>query len=322
MRILNVKSKYLSIFLIFMSCTIFSQDQNYIPYRKGKLWGLCDVNKFIAVQPQYSSISSYDESIGGFHAEQNGRFGIVDRNAVIIMPFISNTPISVERDKYLVFDGWDYYYYSIKTKMRLDKYIKQESYPVRDSGWENYSPLNRNNAKLTLSRQNLDDDDLDMLEPYDNDDYQWNYKADFLEIMDGNTYVGMYVPKLKKIFLNTQDIAYVGWKFYKDKPYILTTNVSGFLGLADENLREVYPIRYETINLIDDSHLVVLSEPDSNNRNNVIFKTILPNNKVLYGKFEPAMIVLKNGNPFQIYYMISNGQKNYAGEDGTLYFEG
>ncbi|MFS4471247.1 hypothetical protein [Chryseobacterium sp. T20] len=322
MRILNVKSKYLSIFLIFMSCTIFSQDQNYIPYRKGNLWGLCDANKFIAVQPQYSSVSRYDESIGGFHAEQNGRFGIIDRNAVIIMPFISNTPISVERDKYLVFDGWDYYYYSIKTKMRLDKYIKQASYPVRDSGWENYSPLNRNNAKLTLSRDDLDDDDLDMLETYDNDDYQLNYKADFLEIMNGNTYVGMYVPKLKKVFLNTQDIAYVGWQFYKDKPYILTTNVSGFLGLADENLREVYPIQYDTINLIDDSHLVVLSEPDPNNRNNVIFKTILPNNKVLYGKFEPAMIVLKNGNPFQIYYMIINGQKNYAGEDGTLYFEG
>lgn len=322
MRILNMKSKYLSIFLIFISCTIFSQDQNYIPYRKGKLWGLCDTNKFIAVQPQYSSISSYDESIKGFHAEQNGRFGIVDRNAVIIMPFISNIPISVEGDKYVIFDGWDYYYYSIKTKIRLDKYIKKESYPVRDSGWENYNPLNRNNAKLTLSREDLDDDDLDMLEPYDNDDYQLNYRADFLEIMEGNTYVGMYVPKLKKVFLNTHDMAYVGWQFYKGNPYILTTNTSGFFGLADENLREVYPIRYNTINLIDDSHLVILSEPDPNSRNKVIFKTILPNNKVLYGKFEPAMIVLKNGNPFQIYYTIINGQKNYAGEDGTLYFEG
>jgi len=322
MRILNIKTKYLLIFLIFMSCTMFSQEQNYIPYRKGKLWGLCDINKFIVIQPQYSSISSYDESIGGFHAEQNGRFGIVDRNAVMIMPFISNIPISVEGGKYLVFDGLDYYYYSIKTKMRLDRYIKQESYPVRDSGWENYNPLERNNAKLTLSRDDLDDDDLNVLGPYDHDGYQLNYKSDFIEITEGDTYIGIYIPKLKKIFINTREIAYVGWQFYKGKPYILTTNHSELFGLVDEYFREIYPIRYTTINLIDDSHLVVLSEPDPNNKNNVIFKTLLPNNKVLYGKFEPAVTLWKNGGPFQTYYTVIDGQKNYAGEDGTLYFEG
>lgn len=322
MRILNAKSKYLSIFLIFISCIIFSQEQNYIPYRKGKLWGLCDTNKFIVVQPQYSSISSYDESIRGFHAEQNGRFGIIDRNSVMVMPFISNLPISLEGDKYLVFDGWDYYYYSIKTKMRLDKYIKQESYPVRDSGWENYNPLYRNNAKLTLSWDDLDDDDLDMLEPYDNDGYQLNYKDSFLEIMSEDVYIGIYIPKLKKLILNTPDMAYVGWQFYKGKPYIFTTSTSGLFGLVDENLREIYPIRYNMIKLIDDSQLVILSEPDPNNHKNVIFTTILPNNKVLYGKFEPAMTLWKNGNPFQIYYTVIDGLKNYAGEDGTLYFEG
>ncbi|MDR6459579.1 hypothetical protein J2786_002686 [Chryseobacterium vietnamense] len=321
MGILNIKSKYLLIFLILMSCTIFSQEQNYIPYRKGKVWGLCDINKFIVVQPQYSSISSYDESIRGFHAEQNGQFGIIDRRAVMIMPFISHMPISVDGDKYLVFDGWDYYYYSIKTKMRLEKYIKRENYPIRDRGWEN-DPLYRNDAKLTLNRNDLDDEDLDMLGPYDDDNYQLNYKSDFIEINKDDTYVGIYIPKLKKIFINTREIAYVGWQFYRGKPYIFTTNDSGLFGLADEHFREVYPIRYKMINLVEASQLVVLSEPDPNNNKNLIFMTILPNNKVLYGKFEPAVTLWKNGNPFQIYYTVIDGQKNYAGEDGTLYFEG
>ncbi|MDR6369096.1 hypothetical protein J2795_000666 [Chryseobacterium bernardetii] len=321
MGILNIKSKYLLIFLILMSCTIFSQEQNYIPYRKGKVWGLCDINKFIVVQPQYSSISSYDESVGGFHAEQNGQFGIIDRRAVMIMPFISHMPISVDGDKYLVFDGWDYYYYSIKTKMRLEKYIKRENYPIRDRGWEN-DPLYRNDAKLTLNRNDLDDEDLDMLVPYDDDNYQLNYKSDFIEINKDDTYVGIYIPKLKKIFINTREIAYVGWQFYRGKPYIFTTNDSGLFGLADEHFREVYPIRYKMINLVEASQLVVLSEPDPNNNKNLIFMTILPNNKVLYGKFEPAVTLWKNGNPFQIYYTVIDGQKNYAGEDGTLYFEG
>jgi hypothetical protein len=321
MGILNIKSKYLLIFLILMSCTIFSQEQNYIPYRKGKVWGLCDINKFIVVQPQYSSISSYDESVGGFHAEQNGQFGIIDRRAVMIMPFISHMPISVDGDKYLVFDGWDYYYYSIKIKMRLEKYIKRENYPIRDRGWEN-DPLYSNNAKLTLNRNDLDDEDLDMLGPYDDDNYQLNYKSDFIEINKDDTYVGIYIPKLKKIFINTREIAYVGWQFYRGKPYIFTTNDSGLFGLADEHFREVYPIRYKMINLVEASQLVVLSEPDPNNNKNLIFMTILPNNKVLYGKFEPAVTLWKNGNPFQIYYTVIDGQKNYAGEDGTLYFEG
>ncbi|MDR6487391.1 hypothetical protein J2799_001896 [Chryseobacterium vietnamense] len=321
MGILNIKSKYLLIFLILMSCTIFSQEQNYIPYRKGKVWGLCDINKFIVVQPQYSSISSYDESIRGFHAEQNGQFGIIDRRAVMIMPFISHMPISVDGDKYLVFDGWDYYYYSIKTKMRLEKYIKRENYPIRDRGWEN-DPLYSNNAKLTLNRNDLDDEDLDMLGPYDDDNYQLNYKSDFIEINKDDTYVGIYIPKLKKIFINTREIAYVGWQFYRGKPYIFTTNDSGLFGLADEHFREVYPIRYKVINLVEASQLVVLSEPDPNNNKNLIFMTILPNNKVLYGKFEPAVTLWKNGNHFQIYYTVIDGQKNYAGEDGTLYFEG
>lgn len=321
MRFLNIKSKYLLIFLILMSCTIFSQEQNYIPYRKGKLWGLCDTNKFIVVQPQYSSISSYDDSVGGFHAEQNGQFGIIDRRAVMIMPFISHMPISADGDKYLVFDGWDYYYYSIKTKMRLEKYIKRENYPIRDRGWEN-DPLYRNDAKLTLDRNDLDDEDLDMLDPYDDDNYQLNYKSDFIEITKDDTYVGIYIPKLKKIFINTREIAYVGWQFYRGKPYIFTTNDSGLFGLADEHFREIYPIQYKMINLIEASQLVVLSEPDPNNNKNLIFMTILPNNKVLYGKFELAVTLWKNGNPFQIYYTVIDGQKNYAGEDGTLYFEG
>jgi len=94
------------------------------------------------------------------------------------------------------------------------------------------------------------------------------------------------------------------------------------MGLVDVNSKEIYPNEYNTISLVDVHKLVYLSKVDPNHQNNLIFKTILPNNKVLDGKFEPAMQLWKNGNPFQLYYTIINGEKNYAGEDGTLYFEG
>lgn len=92
--------------------------------------------------------------------------------------------------------------------------------------------------------------------------------------------------------------------------------------LVDEYCRELYPNKYHEITLVDANHLVYLSEPDPNHQNNLIFRTILPNNKVLDGKFEPAEQLWKNGNPFQLYCIMINGKKNYAGEDGTLYFEG
>nr|WP_315029385.1 hypothetical protein [uncultured Chryseobacterium sp.] len=323
MKILNMNSKYLWIFLVFISCTIFSQEQKYIPYRKGNLWGLCDANRFIAVQPQYSSISEYDRFVGGFHAEQNGKFGIIDSNAMILMPFISNIPISVNGDKYLVFDGWEYYYYSMKTRVRLDKYIESQRPPTRDRGWENDPLYSKNVKEPKLHWDDLDDEDLDMIQTFDNDQYQLNYKLNFIEILQGSdNYIGIYIPKLKKMFLNTPEVAYVGWQYYQGRPYILTTNNSKLFGLTDENSREIYPIKYSTIDLMDPYQLVILSEPDPGNYNNLIFKTILPTNKVLNGRFEPAATILKNGYPFQLYYTMINGQKNYAGEDGTLYFEG
>ncbi|MBP2616374.1 hypothetical protein [Chryseobacterium jejuense] len=307
-----------------MSCTIFSQEQKYIPYRKGNFWGLCDATGFIAVQPQYNSISGYDRSVGGFHAEQNGKFGIIDNNAIILMPFISNIPISVNDDKYLVFDGWDYYYYSTITRMRLEKQMQIERPPVNDKGFGINALYSKDIKEIVLSWDDLSDEDIEMLNPYDNDQYDLTFKRDFIEIgsADASTYIGIYIPKLNKIFLNTPELAHVGWQYYRGIPYIYTVNTSNLMGLVDQYSREVYPNKYHEIALVDGYHLVYLSEPDPNHQNNLIFRTILPNNKVLDGKFEPATTILKNGYPFQLYYTMINGQKNYAGEDGTLYFEG
>lgn len=308
---------------MFMSYAVFSQEQNYIPYRKGKVWGLCDAYKFITVQPQYSSISWYDESVKGFHAEQNGKFGIIGSNSTMIMPFIANEPIVVHGDKFLVFDGWSYYYYSMKTRMRLEEYIPHERYPVNDRGWGGTEPFYRGDIKENvLSWDDLSDEDIEMLTPFDNDQYELNFKRNFIEISSANIDIGIYIPELKKIFLNTPDLVHTGWGYYRGNPYIFTMNTVHLKGLVDVNSKEIYPNKYHDISLVDIHHLIYLSEVDSNHQNNLIFKTILPNNKVLDGKFDPAMQLWKNGNPFQLYYTIIDGKKNYAGEDGTLYFEG
>lgn len=320
-----VRAKFLWVCLLIFSCQVFSQEpQKYIPFRKGKLWGLCDANKFIAVLPQYTSISGYDPSIGGFHVERNGKFGIIDSNSVPVMPCISDEPIFVNGDKYVVFDGFSYYNYSMKTKMKLDPYSMPERFPVNDRWRKNGDPYFNNNAQpASLKWNDLDDIDREMLIPYDDENlYRINFKIDFLEILSEDSQIGIYVPEIKKLYKSTPEIAYVGWQFYNGKPYILTTDSSGLFGMADEFSNEVYPIKYISITLSDPYKLVFLSEPDPQNTEGEIVKTILPNHIILNGRFEPSGIVWKNGHEYQLYYTLINGEKNYAGEDGTLYFEG
>lgn len=319
MKIFNMKSRILWIFLLFVSCKIFSQQQDYISFRKGKLWGLCDSYKRIKVQPEYYSISSYDGSVGGFHAEKNGKFGIIDQNAIQIMPFISEgKPITVVGEDYIVFDGFDFYSYSRKTKVRMDRLVSNPSPPIQDRGFEQKTNVQYDDK---LKRASLDDEDLQMIEPFDNDNYQISYKKNCLEIASGKELIGIYVPKLKKIFKDTPEIAYVDVQPYNGRLYILTTDSSGLFGMVDENLHDIYPIKYASIALMNGTNTVILSEPYSANPNQLIFKTILPSNKILEGEFYPGGQILRNGSPFQLYYKVIDGQKNYAGEDGTLYFE-
>ncbi len=322
MKAFSVKFRFLVIILLVFSGKVFSQEpQKYIPCRKGKLWGLCDASKFVVVQPQYHSISWYDLSAGGFHAEQNGKFGIIDHNSAQIMPFISEQPIFVNGDKFVVSDGFGYYNYSMKTRMRMEQYIKPEDRVFRDSGWE--PPYNKNKpSEIKFTWDDLDDEDLDMLKPYEDENvYQINFKTNFIEIVSKDSHIGIYIPKIKKLYKSTPEIAYVGWQSFNGDPYILTTDSSKLFGLVDEFSKEVYPIKYTSISLWDHYNLVVLSEPDPAHPQNEIFKTILPNNKILNGRFKPYEKIFKNGHLFQLYYTMINGVKNYAGEDGTLYFE-
>ena len=65
-----------------------------IPYRKGNLWGLCDTNAKIIVEPQYSKILYFNRSTnfptGGYYVHQNRRVGmLVDNKLMVPTEYIS-----------------------------------------------------------------------------------------------------------------------------------------------------------------------------------------------------------------------------------------
>jgi len=310
--------------LLLFPVKTFSQElAEYIPFRKGNRWGLCDAGKLLVVQPQYQSISWYDASVEGFHAEQNGKFGIIDHHSVQIMPFISDHPVFAEGTDYVVYDGFGYYRYSKKTRMRMGEYENAEKFPVRDRWMEDKGFSGTQTGKEPeLTRQDLSPEDLDMLKPYEDESkYRISFKADFIEILSENAHIGIYIPKIRKLYKSTPAIAFIGWQVFNGKPYLLTTDSSGLFGLTDEFSREIYPVKYTSISMMDPLHLILLSEPDPADRDHVLFRTILGNGIALNGRFEPFGTVSKNGHAFQLYDTVINGVRNYAGEDGTLYFE-
>ncbi|GEN77284.1 hypothetical protein CHA01nite_30240 [Chryseobacterium hagamense] len=277
----------------------------------------------MVVQPQYQSISWYDPSVQGFHAEQNGKFGIIDHHSVQVIPFISSQPVFADGTDYVVFDGFGYYRYSGKTKIRLGEYGNTGKFPVREGWMEDKGFSGTQTAEEPkLTWRDLRPEDLEMLRPYEEErKYKINFKADYLEILSGNAPVGIYIPEIGKLYRSTPDTVFVGWQVFNGKPYLLTTDSSGRFGLTDEFSREIYPVKYASILMMDHQHLIQLSEPDPADRKNLRFTTVLGNGIALKGRFEPFGTVPKNGHAFQLYYTMIDGARNYAGEDGTLYFE-
>lgn len=310
--------KFLILLFVFIFSIAFSQEQNYIPFRKGNLWGLCDSSKRIIVQPQYYSISGFDGSVGGFHAEQNGRFGIIDKNANYIMPFISeHEPIKSEGGNFIVYDGFDYYEYSKSTKQKIKKHIPTANREINDVGFAS------KNTPFVSKENLLDSSDKAILEEYDKEGNHLNYQDHFVEIYAQEKRLGIYVPQAKKIFFDTSEIIYEGAEIYNNRVFVVVTDFAyQVFGLIDENSNVIFPTIYSSIELDDYRKLIILSEQNENDPYNPIYKTILPNQKILDGYFDYEKEIVKNGQPYQLFYKLVNGKKNYAGEDGTLYFEG
>jgi hypothetical protein len=92
--------------LLIVSSSLYAQQYDlkdtYIPYRKGKLWGLADTAGNIVVEPKYDTIEYlnriYDnwnpnhESL--FIATKDGKRGVITPNGVIVPPTHSKTQVN------------------------------------------------------------------------------------------------------------------------------------------------------------------------------------------------------------------------------------
>jgi hypothetical protein len=78
--------KYLTI-LLFLSSFAAKSQTVLIPYREGKLWGVCDTLGNIVVKPAYDRVEIIDKFAPGyFRTLKKGRYGVVNSKVEIIKP--------------------------------------------------------------------------------------------------------------------------------------------------------------------------------------------------------------------------------------------
>lgn len=91
--------KLIAILFLFISLPIDAQLPELIPYRKGKLWGFCDSNKNIIVEPQYDSAFQHNPEYKTAGVVLNKKSGYLDSNfrfkradycKVLTIPFAEN----------------------------------------------------------------------------------------------------------------------------------------------------------------------------------------------------------------------------------------
>jgi hypothetical protein len=96
-----VRYIFINIILIAFTTGVKAQhnEQDYIPYRNGKLWGYCDSSKNILIKPMYDSVNFFRRFRSGpgkpdkiLTVAKKGKIGVIDREGKILVPFVySNT---------------------------------------------------------------------------------------------------------------------------------------------------------------------------------------------------------------------------------------
>lgn len=77
--------KFTLLFILFSVNLV--QAQNLVPYTKNKLWGFCDQQKNIVIQPQYKRIDFFRDGLARVLSADNDRYGIINEKGETIVPF-------------------------------------------------------------------------------------------------------------------------------------------------------------------------------------------------------------------------------------------
>lgn len=308
----------------FLSLLFFAQlceaqvNPNLIPYRKGNFWGLADYHRTIMVKPTYDYVMIFDKKLNAYQAMQDGKYGLIDDKGKWLIPAISESEIYQRDEHFVIRKPNDLEYYSPKT-YQINKNYKSSDY----SSAYTSSPKVPYVAKL-----NAEDEKILKVYSKDRGFNIYNFDEEYVEISKDTTVIkenyqartsyqyGIYVPKLKKVFLKTkQGHIYQKATCGEESECFLIVKKDDLLGVVDEKEREVLPNIYNEISKY--KHHLVLKEGSAYTKNasedtkekksnNQYFSFILKTRKLVEGylSYSNNEIIYK-GEKFKVFNKIS-----------------
>jgi len=351
-----MKQSLILIIVLLLSASLYAQDSlpasEYIPYRKGKKWGLCDVGKNILVQPQYDEIDWYSDELKGFPVVLNDRHGLIDvHNKWIVKP-VSISGIWMKDGKPIIrdaVDGTDYFYdVALARKGKAVPHVPQPDGGVFVAATSPLEPPYKRISFDSIDKIILHDYLQNTKIPYYKaseytmsavDDAIIIYKAKVTTDENGSTTIGsekhaLYLKYKKQLLLNSTDTTYMSAVWY-DKGYLIAYKYKDMCGLIDDQGNEILPATYSSIWFSADQLVrytssyteEITGKPGeaSTIRTTEQYNTlILRTNTKVEGLYLYQKDYLhRNNKPFMIY---SCGKDSsyatlYVGEDGTRYFD-
>ncbi|MBV6881448.1 WG repeat-containing protein [Epilithonimonas ginsengisoli] len=315
--------------IIFVLINLNLSAQNLIPFNDGGKYGLCDIEGKLLLEPKYDETRFFSAKTNGYAVQENGKYGLMDKDLKLVIPFLSINPISESKDGYLVYiSDKEVQYYSKNYQLTQKKNLESRTGtygPLETIKDEDFSDSYSNEKVLALFNKKYPNKGKINVVSANNTYYELCSKTEG----DCNP-LGVFLPRISVFLMNNEKDVYknVTWNPTISKYIILVKNGSEEY-VIDQDKKVIFPSK-EYDRLYIQKNYIGYKDKNSSSKKSVTHYYIISSGTTIENKFSafnPAKTLTIDGRKFEIFRATINDYKThrsdnvYIGENGKSYFK-
>lgn len=315
--------------IIFVLINLNLSAQNLIPFNDSGKYGLCDIEGKLLLEPKYDETRFFSAKTNGYAVQENGKYGLMDKDLKLVIPFLSINPISESKDGYLVYiSDKEVQYYSKNYQLTQKKNLESRTGtygPLETIKDEDFSDSYSNEKVLALFNKKYPNKGKINVISANNTYYELCSKTEG----DCNP-LGVFLPRISVFLMNNEKDVYknVTWNPTISKYIILVKNGSEEY-VIDQDKKVIFPSK-EYDRLYIQKNYIGYKDKNSSSKKSVTHYYIISSGATIENKFSafnPAKTLTIDGRKFEIFRATINNYKThrsdnvYIGENGKSYFK-
>ncbi|MCJ8154757.1 WG repeat-containing protein [Chryseobacterium sp. SSA4.19] len=304
--------------------------QNLVPYNDKGKYGLCDINGKILLEPIYSDTDFFSVKTNGYSVKKEGKYGLLNKDLKVVIPFISINPVIGTDDGYIVyFSENELHYYSKNYQLLKKRMLEKTS--------DSYGPVTTDYA--ADKRDHFTNEKV--LELFKK---KYPRKGKYHVVSANNTYyricsendkgkctaLAVFLPKASVFLISDEQKEYhnVTWNPGTSMYYILVKSGTKEY-VIDQNEKTVFPAKeYDRLYIF--KNYIGYKDKNSSSKKSVTHYFIISSGVIIENKFssfDPVKSLTVEGKNFDIFkatinnYDLHQSQDVYIGENGKQYFK-